>query len=1315
MAESAPVYSNSITVSNCDYTVFEHTLFLGCSIRGFTTSAGWNEQQSQLTVQLVEDTCTAPESDPKYYWDDNLIKQSTTAADPGFIGHSIAIEGMPVYFRVEDFEYSGIVQSWEKTFDLEGNSLYNVSLTDPREILDGVQLIIGEYGGTVNGIHNVFNVFGQMEAFGQTCSQLSLTSLPALEDAYETGDLSPDGAMFGAESTGYGGALVNDNGMPWETIKNGFRLLNGAIPAGFLSSGPYSNDGRVVYRGTTSTAGYGLIKTTGSHTKYIVDLSEIPTTRSTYRFAGTSVSLMEAISRVCADYGYDYYVEFLPCLTANTDVDPSGICKIIKIRTVRRLTQPDLTHIDDFVAATKADGSYTSASIGRELRNEPTSSLVIGGKKNTLYQIEDGEDGEDHVLIKPYLGKNHLGGYIQSEHNGYQWVFYDIPTYGINQQLKILSMPEFINLEENEILSAIDGQDIWDSYESYTISTEEPTDIALVIDSRQGIFEINKAMDNIKDGKPAIAKDMMNPKQSKARLVETVQQDVDKIYEWLSGIANDYYGRQFLVRVPYACLRQDAESNKIIPSESPVQEGWTDHSQVLSLNTDSVYMTPFRTDDGRIQTMLRYNYATTKAIESLNLEDYVTINDLLWIKANVEEEYVYADADLYTLPCAVVNVSTPIRNKPSDEDIWDEAVGAIAQTRKWFEQEPPVTKEQWREAQRLAKDYVGGKTQYHRGHYPMSMPNAAAFGLQSNVLTYGPWGNSGAAGKTVIRYETGLTPWEYNGYANMNLAASYLSLDQITGMQVGEKGSITVAGYPKLPLGAELGAVGAGAYASDEYLVENRVLSSNTWSGDYLGSSTTVNFVEFEYTETWLGTYGPSITNIDVKKELSGITTTYTLRTHTPRFGVMAKFNADRIKQISQNRMKASSEFTRKQYQKFNNFKTHAKAIARIPKEDKGHVAEAKSPHEVLVGQLIDWTDDYTRPLVVTESITDVNEELRNSEGKAFMSLDGLFRPMSLYGAEGLPRRVNPLTDSGFMGSRGIVGPVRQSGDADVHYHGFRDDEKITAIAFNPFACPDAGYPDYTVSYRSNTPDVGHDIDIVGRTGEGSGLIIPIADSGYGYQQDYKFIGLKGPIFLTQWGFDLDGKPVPNEADDYGSCTSGIFTDQYLTNKFLDGHLQKSETWPVAPIDLRLDRDRGVWVSPPAPRPICATLQGGINNTGAYEGDNVAYALIDDFDYNDIWDSGGGAIDTPIIYVRECLGKTYSSGDKVIAIYDPLAGYHKIIEGPDPEIPDELNCTGEYIVTFVSNVECSGEDMVLTTGVMIFNSCGHLTNMEDFV
>ena len=59
----------------------KQTLFLGCSIKSFTSTVGWNEQESSVTVELVEDPCPPPLGSFKYYYPKPGIEKTFTLAD----------------------------------------------------------------------------------------------------------------------------------------------------------------------------------------------------------------------------------------------------------------------------------------------------------------------------------------------------------------------------------------------------------------------------------------------------------------------------------------------------------------------------------------------------------------------------------------------------------------------------------------------------------------------------------------------------------------------------------------------------------------------------------------------------------------------------------------------------------------------------------------------------------------------------------------------------------------------------------------------------------------------------------------------------------------------------------------------------------------------------------------------------------------------------------------------------------------------------------------------------------------------------------
>ena len=110
-------------------------------------------------------------------------------------------------------------------------------------------------------------------------------------------------------------------------------------------------------------------------------------------------------------------------------------------------------------------------------------------------------------------------------------------------------------------------------------------------------------------------------------------------------------------------------------------------------------------------------------------------------------------------------------------------------------------------------------------------------------------------------------------------------------------------------------------------------------------------------------------------------------------------------------------------------------------------------------------------------------------------------------------------------------------------------------------------------------------------------------DKGEAYTDDYRMFALRGPLLIHGWGYDLQGKPIPNEVDTEGDdetpgAAQGVFKKISLTDYFMPNFLRKSHCWPVAPVDLRFDRDRGVWTTPPPPRFVLLEFQEKVKPFG---------------------------------------------------------------------------------------------------------------------
>ena len=1311
-----------------------HTLFLGCSVVSFTSSVGWNEQVGDVTVQLVQDTCSSASG--KLYWDSLLQPRIWTDPDPGFIGKNYDIMGCPVYFRVNNFEFSGIIQSWEESNSTSGNPIYTVKISDPRQIVEGAQLIVGEYGGSVtgdgfSGPYNVFNVYGYLESLGMACPQTYLQdgNLPTYEK-YLAGDIVPDGAMFGSEANGFGGASVNDNGMQWSKISAG---INALINTNTTSV--WSPHGGLKFRGTSgltplgfglmpgdSTDGFGpftSLNDTRWLSHYYLDISELPTPPSYWRIGGSNTSVLTAITDLLEDAGYDYYMELIPVRYLG------GITKFIKIRTVRRLLQPTLGQIPTFIGNSAGTVSTTQ---GQELRNETTASFIIGGKKNTYYQIESDdvnddnpEDGDgvatqfDDDTILPYFGTtggtdnadyaNAIIPYKKEMGDGeMDWHFIadgvaldnSLKTIDVNVELGTYD----VEIGERELLAAISGMDTWLMFVS-AVATDTGTLMQAL--NGGGVWSIEtliKLIDLLAAGE-VLSRDMIQQVVGKmpldpnaARFLAGLQQgDWETIFAWVSAFATEYYGKKFQVRVPFTCARQDDESDNILTSESPTQAGWTDQPYVLGLANsrisplgDGANIHALMTvEDGRTDAMVRYENPEDGGEFGLDVtgiaeEDmgHVTSPEKRqYIRASVETEYVYEDKANRLNPRVVVSIPTYIKKRHIGEQPGPPA-RLLFQMVDLNIQLNNAQKDEAKARIQEAITRVGNKMAIAPLEWPMIMPEGIGFGIQSNVLTYGPWSTPGPAGVSRVLHEDGLSPWEYGGYDTMNLAGQSKSDEGITYMQIGERGSIEVAGYPTIPLGAELGAVAGGFYGAGTNLIENRVVSIDG-GGAF---STAIG--------GWTGIYGPNVTDISVSVGTDGFKTSYNMRTETPKYGRFSKQNAQALKKVGTNRLKTQREAsllqvkaaTRLGKQKFK--ENPIKALERHKNTN-----DKASPHELLVGALYPFKDGYSRTAISTLEMKEISTQMVDYNEKSFMGFEGLIRPISMDGGGGqgrqLPQYASYTPGCNVAGYSNAKPPIFEEDSLTTELH----NERIDQDMLNPFSNPisknrsSVGNPSYN---RSKGGYVGHDMDLLAAgTGipegvSGTGINMQIAgyedSTGSNYDDDYRAFALRGPLLVQQWGYDTNGKPIPNYADSEVAASGGLFTEDNLHCAFMENWLRKPHTWPVAPVDLRFDRKRGVWVSPPAYDIIDGVLQGDLCSL-----DDTCVAKV--YPYTDAnikpyTNCDGEDKSVGYVEVRNLAGLCYPSGSNVLLYYHPGACQYIPLESKALEWEDQ-DCGGSTV------------------------------------
>lgn len=1240
------------------------TLFLGCSVMSFSTSAGINEQQSQLTVQLVEDECEPPAGKTKKYYNCALKETDWTQADPGFFGESCSIIGTPVYFRVGNFEYSGIVQGWERVNSQSNYPTYEVTIVDPRTLLENVKIIMNDDTGPEPGLlQNLFNALywneSQRPGVGELCPAF-------VQDPI-------DGVIAGSLAGYYGAANSNNNGLTWDDVLwmvqsriNSVSLINNADKLQFLNIG-----------GTClSVEGMGLLDASSTpKTSYLIDLSELPSVPSYYRFDQTSASLLELISQVLEDTGSDYYIELLPskvsgtsrsCTTGDSGEDYD---LVIKVRTIdRQLQVANNGSISQFVQLKTDTPPDTNPVVisyneGREFRNDITQTMILGGQKQSVYQAEN--IGFTYNIL-PYFGidpstKDVIVPTLQG--NGYWTV--ELPTNDLALQLKDarygLAIPSTLVVTEQEMIMAQSSFDVWHSWASYK---QTPLFLALSVTS-QGVNDlaaINKLFGaiNANPNNNARVADFINATSRGFQGHGNLELEILNIaYAWLNKIVSEYYGKAFQVIAPFTCTKISLEAQAFINSEQPSDAGWTEDNLVIGMPNPSEYMDFFRKeDDNRILPIIGFNNSLGVELTGLSQDSYATNGTLLWVKANVESEYVFLDYSSQTGPRFVVKLPQQLRIAQNENNVTvafnslislarDFGAGAISQAN---------AEAAWQDMIRN----VGAIDLHEAVLNRAILPDGAALPIKSNLLRYGPWYATGigtVGGDLSVKVEDGLVPWEYYGFTTLNTAGNLLSAEGITKQQVIDKGTVTVAGYPEIPLGAEILSIENGSIPA-------------TYEGR--GSTSRVNipirtntgnscFSQISSLAPWTGADGANVTNITCRVSPQGIQTTYTMRVYTDKFGRFAKLNAKRLKTISKWRLALTTYIRAFNRQRVDLFRSQILNSVARPSMlvNSRWGAGSKTPSEVLVGQLGQWNNGlFQRPFVAQMPIHEACVEVAQKyDEKAFMSVDGLIRPISVLGLQGnLPRFAQKSEGCQSTTSKGSQSPVDISGEAGQLKQYNLD---IHVDYLNPFSNPSTSVPN-----RTDTPDHGHDIEILGRSSTPPTGSLNLAagglmendsfeESDYSSDNDYRGFALRGPILLQSWGYDLDGFPIPNFVDSDSAANDGTFESTDLQHKFMDNFLRKSETWPVAPIDLRFDRERAVWTIPQY-RDVYATLDEDISPDGS------GTAIINSGPT--LYDSGGNSISNAEIKVYDKLGASYCSGDKIVARFDPNSCEYYVVE-----------------------------------------------------
>lgn len=453
----------------CASKVYAQQLFLGATVKSFNASLGWGSEASRVTIELVVDTCKYPElkdmnNDPvtrpdadnhyidtlstnEFFKDElgnsiipgkvyyvpqggHIVSRYWYGIDPGFyadIGsNSIDIVGTSVYFKYDNFEYAGIVASWEKKTGSGGVNEYTVILEGPTSLLSGTSAILDDYTGSIhqnvesNSVYSSTNQgFPSMLGSSQKSygGLIRDQSIPNVVNPY--GFLEDSG--FGS-SSGFGNSLKNSNGIPSYQVMSALTSLldKPGIYSGSTQNNSawkvfrYSPYGRIVgpcprYKDSphnvTPAATSDIYRMGLSHfdpnnfrfrngstttlTPYSLDLNDFyfngySILNPEHRLQDKSATVMDIVNNIADAHGYEVFVSMYMVAVGNY------FYPRIKVNlTSKRITPADNT-VQDFINfMTNNDINITNTSLGEEHNtSSPTRTMIIGGKQKRLYQTK---------------------------------------------------------------------------------------------------------------------------------------------------------------------------------------------------------------------------------------------------------------------------------------------------------------------------------------------------------------------------------------------------------------------------------------------------------------------------------------------------------------------------------------------------------------------------------------------------------------------------------------------------------------------------------------------------------------------------------------------------------------------------------------------------------------------------------------------------------------------------------------------------------------------------------------------------------------
>lgn len=357
-----------------------------------------------------------------------------------FVDFSVPPEGSGTYVDISAYlngpnkgkyhtVFGGILQSYVQNKGPGGSPVFSAQVTDPREILSNVVLILNNYAGTVFNHQNIINIYGFLEYnLSDTALNFIKTKLPV--ENILTKHVLPSGSIFFTGNDTYSNISLitttttpappyNRNTTP-APYPNTFISPPITFPmtgSGFSRRGPQGIPYYRVKQALNSLMQYsmelpqeykekgfgGVINFRGFN--YVVDFGSLPDIPDLYYFDFDQMTMLELALEICDITSHDLFVSLLPVIDHpacsfiynwnQTHLrDPSKfISGIIRLDAINRSKAPQYGAIKYYIDSLAYYGIHTeNQDVGFELSNITTDKFIVGSQEVDMHYFSSNAD-----------------------------------------------------------------------------------------------------------------------------------------------------------------------------------------------------------------------------------------------------------------------------------------------------------------------------------------------------------------------------------------------------------------------------------------------------------------------------------------------------------------------------------------------------------------------------------------------------------------------------------------------------------------------------------------------------------------------------------------------------------------------------------------------------------------------------------------------------------------------------------------------------------------------------------------------------------